>query len=278
MLAHGDRTGNNARVDNHDRVDLRSGDGRVVVHVDHEHGGRIADIVVDGVSLLVGADDNGAHHPLGWGCYPMVPYCGRVRDARLIFRDREHQLPRSAEPHSIHGTLFDVPWRVLSRDTSSVDMRAELDPPWPFRGRVTHQISVDSTSVTMRVLLDADDDMPAMIGWHPWFRKPERSPDQLRSMLRRDPAGIATSEIVERRPGTVDDCFLAPDDSLTMRVEGVSLRLSSDCSHWVVYDEPTHATCVEPQSGPPNQINDRPVVVGGGEQMSRWFRIEVTPS
>jgi aldose 1-epimerase len=63
-----------------------------------------------------------------------------------------------------------------------------------------------------------------------------------------------------------------------MRVDSVPLALSSDCSHWVLYDEPAHATCVEPQSGPPNQISDDPVTLRAGESLSRWFRVEVLAS
>lgn len=290
MLARADRTGNNARVGNHDLVVIRSADGRIVADVDPAHGGRVAQLTVDGSPLLIDSSHPDAHEPLGWGCYPMVPYCGRVRDARFSFDDRVHRLPASAEPHAIHGTTFDREWRTIESDPSSVEMRTELGPHWPFRGRSTHRVSVEHGALVMSLTVEADETMPAMVGWHPWFRKPERSPIGLVSMLRRDDVGIATTEIVDRPAGTVDDCFVGrfsgrfggrsndTDEFLTMRFETVSLLLASDCSHWVLYDEPTHATCVEPQSGPPNQIADDPVILGAGESLSRWFRIGVLPS
>ena len=93
----------------------------------------------------------------------------------------------------------------------------------------------------------------------------------------------ATAARIERPFGVVDDCFDSPlvapgdhvDEFLRLRVLDVDLALSSDCSHWVLYDVPAHATCVEPQSGPPNQVNDDPRVVRPGESSSRWFRIGV---
>lgn len=289
MLARADRTGNNARVDNRDLVVVRSEDGRIVAHIDPSHGGRVAQLAVDDLPLLIGPDHPDAREPLGWGCYPMVPYCGRVRDARFTFDGRVHDLPRTAEPHSIHGTTFDRDWRVVTANSSSVEMCTDLGPRWPFRGRSTHRVSVERGALVMSLTLEADEDMPAMVGWHPWFRKPERSPVGLVSMLRRDRAGIATTEIVHRPSGSVDDCFVGRFDGrtddknqvnefLTFRVGSVSVAVSSDCSHWVLYDEPTHATCVEPQSGPPNQIDDDPLVLAGGESLTRWFRLEVTPS
>lgn len=283
MLARGDRTGNNDRVGNPELIDIRSDDGRLVATIDSVHGGRLAGLVFDGTDLLIDAHHPRAHHPLGWGCYPMVPYCGRVRDARLDFRGRAHDLPRTAEPHSLHGVTLDRPWRSTAFDESSVELRIDFDDRWPFRGHATHVVRVDDEGLTMVLTLEADEDMPAMVGWHPWFVKPERSPLDMGIMLRRDASGITTDARVERPAGPVDDCFVGRfdgrsntvNDLLTIRVADVELSLSSDCSHWVLYDEPTHATCVEPQSGPPNQINDAPVVVAAGESMSRWFRIRV---
>ena len=52
------------------------------------------------------------------------------------------------------------------------------------------------------------------------------------------------------------------------------MRLTSDCRHWVVYDEPAHATCVEPQSGPPDAFNLEPLVLAPGETLQRWFLME----
>jgi aldose 1-epimerase len=31
--------------------------------------------------------------------------------------------------------------------------------------------------------------------------------------------------------------------------------MASDCTHLVVYDQPAHALCVEPETGPPDAFN-----------------------
>ena len=51
------------------------------------------------------------------------------------------------------------------------------------------------------------------------------------------------------------------------------MTVTSDCDHWVVYDQPAHATCVEPQSGPPDALNVAPVVVSPGEPLTRTMTI-----
>ena len=51
------------------------------------------------------------------------------------------------------------------------------------------------------------------------------------------------------------------------------LELSSSCQWWVVYSEPEHAICVEPQSGPPDAANLAPEIVVPGrplEHVMRW--------
>ena len=44
--------------------------------------------------------------PMSWGCYPMVPWAGRVRRGRFVFADGTYQLPINMAPHAIHGTGF----------------------------------------------------------------------------------------------------------------------------------------------------------------------------
>ena len=67
-------------------------------------------------------------------------------------------------------------------------------------------------------------------------------------------------------PGPWDDCFIN-HEPVTLQRAGQQLRLSSDCTHWVVYDATSFATCVEPQSGPADAFNLEPAVVLPGEML-----------
>jgi aldose 1-epimerase len=55
----------------------------------------------------------------------------------------------------------------------------------------------------------------------------------------------------------------------------VNIGLTSDCSHWVVFDELDHGVCVEPQSGPPDMLNLYPATdldtVAPGRTVVRHF-------
>lgn len=250
--------------------------GSTVV-VDLAAGGRLASLVVAGHELLKTAGDG----PYGWGSFVMAPYAGRVRDGTFTFAGRQYVLPRLDPPHAIHGTVFLRRWTRLSADTIS----AELGPDWPFRGRVfqTFELAPDSLRCLMR--LEADEPMPASIGWHPWFRRkldgvPGGHDLSLElhagAMYRRDAAGIATRELVPPPAGPWDDCFTDLRTPPTLRWPGVlELAIESDCPAWVVFTVPTDALCVEPQTAPPNALDVDPTIVVPGQPLTaemvwRW--------
>ena len=207
----------------------------------------------------------------------MVPYAGRVRSGVVRFNNIDYQLPLSLPPHAAHGTVFAQSWNVVDVTASSIELFTNLDSQWPFGGSVSQRIELQNDLVRLELSVTAGDHaMPAQVGWHPWFCKPSRMSLIFESMLQRDEHGITTT-IHERTDAVnVDDCFINPTAPLSLTVNGVDLVLSSDCSHWVVYDKPSHSTCVEPQSGAPNAINDSPVILGPRESLTRWFDIAWT--
>lgn len=227
---------------------------------------------MNGTPVIVHAGDDS----LDWGCYPMVPYAGRVREAMLTFRGKSYSLPAndpSGLGHAIHGTLFDTQWSVESLTPTRIIMSHELGAPWPWRGAVVHEVELHHASLTCALTVEAHDDMPVMVGWHPWFVRPLEATLPFASMVQRGddylPTGTRVDPVVEH----ADDCFCEPTGPLALRYDKVTLTLHSDCSHWVVYNQPTHAICVEPQSGPPNEVNDAPHIVRAGESMRREFTI-----
>lgn len=214
--------------------------------------------------------------PFSWGCFTMVPFCGRVRDAEITFEGTTHHLEKRFGPHAIHGTVAENPWVVLKMTASSALLGCDLGPRWPFAGMVHHEISIDDRGLSMTLSLSAHEPMPAQVGWHPWFRRPVSYSLPFGGFLERDSHGIASSRKVtfdRRERGNFDDCFVEPIGPVTMRIDEVSLSLESDCSHWTVFDRPIHGICIEPQSGPPNGVNDRPESLTPNDRLTRWFRI-----
>jgi aldose 1-epimerase len=245
-------------------------------------GGRLASIEVEGTEVLVIGDPS--DHPMQWGSFPMVPYAGRVRDGRFVHDGTEYVLPLDLPPHAIHGTTYHRPWSVDAAGSHSVDLRIDLGDSWPLGGWAHQRITVTDRGVRCELAVTAADrSMPAQVGWHPWFRKPTTARFRFGGMYQRDDTGVPTGEIVSPPPGPWDDCFVEPRTPPTLTIAGrggspdVEAVITSDCSHWVVYDRPDHATCVEPQSGPPDGCTLEPMVLQPGETLRRWMQIDVTP-
>lgn len=264
---------------------LRLSNDRIVADVDAAAGGRLAQLRVDGVAVLVGYDDvpdglreaDGRPSPKAWGSYPMVPWAGRIRHGRFTFRGQDHALPANDGPHAIHGVGFDSRWELTVAEPTFVRLELAMptDERWPFGGHVVQEISLTLAGVLLRMEATAGDRaMPATIGWHPWFRKPDRLDFRPTAMFRRDEEGIAVGELVEVPPGPWDDCF-RNTLPVELSIEDVELRVTSDCPCWTVFDAWPHATCVEPQTGPPDSFTIAPHALEPGESLTAWCRIEL---
>jgi aldose 1-epimerase len=246
------------------------------VDIAPDDGGRVAQITVDDVALLVGYADAHEPSPLAWGSYPMVPWAGRIRRGHFRFDGEEYELPVNFGAHAIHGVGFGAPWTVTRRDPDLIELELVLptDTRWPFGGTASQRILVDGTTVRFELAAIAGEQaMPVSLGWHPWFRKPERLEFHPEAMYRRDEEHIAVDELVDVPPGPWDDCFVNTSP-VGVTIDGVEVHLKSDCRDWVVYDMPAHGTCIEPQSAPPDAFNIRPNRIEPGDELTVWFEID----
>ena len=235
--------------------------------VDLGLGARISSLRIDGRELI----RTEGYGPIMWGSYPMVPYAGRVRDGRFTFDGRAYELPVTMPPHAIHGTVLDRAWQVDDDGSVSTD----LGPDWPFAGRVKQRFALGADGMAFRLELEADEPMPASIGWHPWFRRRvegvvgEVELDvEPRTMYVRDEAGITTEHRVTPPPRPWDDCFTDLARPPVLRWPGfLELTIDSECVDWVIYTVPEDAVCVEPQTAPPDVLNRSPFVVTPGRPL-----------
>ena len=249
--------------------------GPLAVDISPAAGGRIAQIVRNDVEWLVGYSERDAAM-IAWGSYPMLPWAGRVRRGQFNFEGRAFQLPVNLGKHAIHGVGLALPWRVEECSAAHVDLSLRLpeDERWPFGGTARQRIEASESALRLRLSVTAGKHaMPVVIGWHPWFRKPERLEFEPSAMYPLDAEGIAVHPLQQPSSGPWDDCFVNTEPVLLER-DGQQLRLTSNCTHWVVYDRPAHATCIEPQSGPPDAFNLEPAALAAGASIDAWFLLE----
>ncbi len=260
-------------------IELYAGNTRCTVSPDD--GGRLASLHVGTQQVLVerAGVTEGETDPMSWGCYPMAPWAGRVRRGQFTFRGTNHALPINLAPHSIHGTVFNRSWHLdLVEDHQGQHVTASLScdfgPQWPFGGFASQRITLSPGQLECVLAVTAGDQaMPAHIGWHPWFVKPNSADLHFERMFVRDHDGIPTGALVTPPPGPWDDCFVEPLAPIALHYDAVTVTVASDCAHWVVYDQPAHATCVEPQSGPPDAFSLGPDVLEAGQTLQRTMTL-----
>lgn len=107
-------------------------------------------------------------------CFPLVPFSGRIADARFRFRGREYRLePNFApEPHAIHGQGWQNPWRVTHRGESFAELELEHTvPATPLHYRAVQRLTLtdDALEIEIGLTNTGADEMPAGIGLHPYF-------------------------------------------------------------------------------------------------------------
>lgn len=108
-------------------------------------------------------------------CFPLVPFSNRIGGGCFVFQGREVRLATDpGSPHRIHGHGWSTPWSVEAVTDDALRMgfthRAD-DWPWSYRAAQTVALDGEGLTVTLDLINEADSDMPAGLGLHPYFVK-----------------------------------------------------------------------------------------------------------
>lgn len=148
---------------------------RFLVSIDPDRGGSVAGFrFVDGPEILRPARWKTAPDATDSACFPMVPFCNRIRDNRFVFAGREVTLPPNTRDGKrvAHGFGWRASWKVI--ECSSVRAVLEHDhapAAWPWRYRAWEEFAIDDHALTIRLGIVNDDcrAMPVGLGLHPYF-------------------------------------------------------------------------------------------------------------
>ncbi|MET7662401.1 aldose 1-epimerase [Streptomyces sp. NPDC005356] len=240
---------------------LTAGDAEVTVQPGN--GCRVSSLRIGGTELLRQGER--------YGCFPMVPWCGRTRDGRFRDGGRTYRMPLNSPPHAIHGFARDAEWTTARASADEAVFTYDLAEPWPWPGRVTQMVRLTEDSLTLTLGIETyGDSFPAQAGWHPWFNRTlDGSADGVRvdfSPAWQEDRGddhLPTGKRIDRTDGPWDDCFGMPDgvDVTLTWPQQFEVKVASREQWVVVYDEQEAAVCVEPQTGPPDGLNTLPRLV-----------------
>lgn len=242
-------------------------------------GGSLGSLTFSGTEVLRTMPE-GSTSPLDAACFPLAPYCNRIRDGRFSFAGREVILPPNFAPerHSIHGLAWQRPWQVESQAENKcviVDVYDGAGPwPWAYRTEQRVRLGDKGCAVTLVLTNRGDTAMPAGIGLHPYFR---RSPESrvcftADHVLLSDPECLPTGvtapadHFADFRHGaalpieTIDHCFVRWSAEAEIKDElGTIAIAASGAPHLHLYaPSDGSALCCEPVSHTPDAVNRAP--------------------
>lgn len=203
-------------------------------------------------------------------CFPMAPFCNRIRDGRFTFMDRQIALPANAppSPHALHGMAWQQGWTVVRRDERSAHLQLDLPAgAWPWHCRMVQRIDLtdDGLNLQLEVCnLDASP-MPLGLGFHPFFahRAQAHVTVSTAAMWHSDaellPLALATPAVVEQlRQGVyarellLDNNFIGWNRVARIRYDAVralSMRATAPLDFATIYAPPAaDFFCIEPVS------------------------------
>jgi aldose 1-epimerase len=149
---------------------LAAGDLRV--EVAPAVGGSVARFDRAGQALLRPAPD--AEDVLAMACFPLVPYCNRIRGGRFACDGQEVRLaPNMAgDPSPLHGQGWLAAWRVAGADARQVELVFEhAAGAWPWRYEARQVLALDDQGLTLTLACRnlSTGRMPCGLGFHPYY-------------------------------------------------------------------------------------------------------------
>ncbi len=109
-------------------------------------------------------------------CFPMLPFCNRIADARFCYGGKDVRLAANfpPEPHAIHGVGWQSSWQVSRAAGKQVVLRFDHDGggwPWPFTATQSCSLADDGLTIELAVRNRSNETMPSGLGLHPYFAR-----------------------------------------------------------------------------------------------------------
>jgi aldose 1-epimerase len=242
-----------------------------------ELGGSVRSFTWNGLDILRTALDPMPDGLLDTAAFPLFPFSGRIDHGKFCWNGREIQLRANfpPEPHAIHGQAWLAPWSVEDILPAAVSLAYHHAPghwPWAYRAVQRFELFDQGLKLGMELTNLSDEDMPAGLGWHPYFPRGDAELAANVSDIwvaesgmipnRRAPLGSGTDIRTARKVDELDldNAFTARPANAQIAWPGtgidVTITSSPELGHIVVYVPPGRDFfCVEPVSHSPDAIN-----------------------
>jgi aldose 1-epimerase len=221
-----------------------------------------------------------SHDVLDSSCFPLVPYCNRLKDGRFRWSGHDISLPLNFLPelNTLHGLGWQSVWEVNEKSVPKVNLSCANSGHelwiWPYLSEQTIALDDNGCEVVLALTNTGSETMPAGLGLHPYFRRrPEtRVHFDAETVMLSDAATMPTGieapaahfgNFVQRDAlphETIDHCYRNWDGTVTIEDDLGSVTMTATgAPHLHVYAPADgSALCLEPVSHTPDALNRAP--------------------
>jgi aldose 1-epimerase len=240
-------------------------------------GGSVLAFTCNGQDILYRAAGRPPSNPLETAGFPLFPFSGRINEAKFQWRGREIRLEGNflPEPHAIHGQAWLGTWQVDSLTAETARLSFDYEPgdwPWAYRAIQDFKLTPEGLHLTLSLENRSGEEMPAGLGWHPYFPRGDARLSANVSGIWQAEEGMIPDQLASLTPDTdlreerdvhtlrLDNAFLASPANARIswpsRNLHVSMRSSDTLGQLVVFvPEGKDFFCVEPVSHAPDAVN-----------------------
>ena len=125
---------------------------------------------------------SGEHRPSSSGIPVLFPFPNRIKGGTFTWEGEHFQLPlNSNNENAIHGFVYDKPWRLIEKTSTTItgEFQLSVDSPdrlelWPadFVLTVTYELKPDKVISTFNIYNPDQKTLPWGLGTHPYFQLP----------------------------------------------------------------------------------------------------------
>jgi aldose 1-epimerase len=107
------------------------------------------------------------------GAFPMIPFANQLPDAGIFAKHEWGKLVSVTASGRQHGLVHRRAWKVNSANKIHIHLsfthdQVSVDWPWRFSAEMEVDLHDHGMAVMLRLTNNAEQAMPAAIGWHPY--------------------------------------------------------------------------------------------------------------
>jgi len=244
---------------------------------------------------------------LNTGCFPLVPYSGRIANAGFNFHDQHIRQPTLSQfhPHAIHGHGWLSAWQVVSESATKlvIEHRNDADVhsngnhwPWLYVTQQTFTLADRLLTIDLQINNESKSTMPAGLGLHPYFPLHEGAIIKSSStgFWSTDDYVLPTEHQQMGPEHPYNQAFSPTEHALDTVFTGwngrarlewprgqFALDIQADADHLIIFTPPGEDYfCVEPATHAANsfnhEISDQQVIDPGGQlRLSTHLKVNI---